>query len=59
MNMPTFDKFDPTPAVNHWMAQKKRRPVQGYKARQQEWFQGVFDEAGELFQRKHNKIVKF
>lgn len=57
--MPTVEKFDPTPAVHHWMDQKNRRPIQGSKTRQQEWFLGVFDEAEELFQRKHSQIVKF
>lgn len=59
MNMPTLDKFDPTAAVQHWMAQKKRKPTQGSKSNQQEWFKGVFDEVDELFQRNHSPIVKF
>lgn len=59
MNMPTLEKFDPTPAIHYWMNLKKRKPVKASKPKQQEWFRGVFDEVDELFERKHSKIVKF
>jgi hypothetical protein len=59
MNMPTLDKFDPTDAVRHWLATKKRRPFEGSKTKQQEWYKGVFDEADMLFKRKHTPIIKF
>ena len=56
--MPTLDKFDPTD-VRHWSATKKRRPFEGSKTKQQEWYKGVFDEADMLFKRKHTPIIKF
>lgn len=43
--MCTLEKFDPTPAINYWMAKKKRHPKMNNKAHAQEWFHGVFDEA--------------
>lgn len=56
-NMSSLEKFDPTRAINCWMAKKKRRPKSHAKAHQQEWFNGVFDEAKEKKQFK--PIIKF
>lgn len=45
MNMPALENFDPLPAINHWFSLRDRRPRQNDKAKEQEWFLGVFDEA--------------
>lgn len=44
-NMPPVADFDPTEAINHWMAEKDRRPKANPKAKSQEWFKGMFEEA--------------
>jgi hypothetical protein len=46
MNMPALENFDPLPAINHWFSMRDRRPHKNDKAKEQEWFLGVFDEAG-------------
>lgn len=58
MNMPNVESFDPIPSVEYWLNQKKRRPVTGYKSKEQEWFNGVFKEADEHV-HKRTKIIKF
>lgn len=45
MNMGTLDDYDPTAAVEYWMRTRHRRQKMEIKARQQEWFKGVFKEA--------------
>ena len=34
-------EFDPTAGTEYWLHQKERRPRQGVKSTQQEWFKGV------------------
>jgi hypothetical protein len=45
MNMPALEKFDPLPAINHWFSLRDRHPRQNDKAKMQEWFLCVFDDA--------------
>jgi hypothetical protein len=40
-----IENFDPLPAINHWFSLRSRHPRQNDKAKEQEWFLGVFDEA--------------
>lgn len=56
--MCTLTEFDPTPAIQHWMALKNRKPRQGSKAKEQEWYKGVFAEAANNI-RAHSKVIKF
>lgn len=57
VNMPTVNDFDPSDAVNHWMAQKNRRPRESQKRKEQEYFEGVFSEAHR--HKKEASIVSF
>jgi len=44
-----MDLFDPIPALNHWFTVCHRRHAKtNHKAKQQEWFVGVFNEAKKL-----------
>lgn len=43
--MGSLQDFDPTPANNLWMSRKKRRPKESPKAKSQDWYKGVFNEA--------------
>jgi len=41
-NMPVLSDWDPTPAIIHWMKNKRRRVRDRTKGRQQPYFKGVF-----------------
>ena len=43
--MTTLDLFDPIPSLNHWFSLRGRHDRTNQKAKEQEWFQGVFHEA--------------
>lgn len=45
--MGDLENFDPTPAVDLWMSKKKRKPRSSPKAKEQNWYRGVFSEATE------------
>ena len=45
VNMSTLDTFNPLPALNRWFSLRDRHPRQDDKAKEQEWFAGVFHEA--------------
>lgn len=56
--MGPLEKFDPTPAVRYWMTKKNRHQNTNNKSHQQEWFQGVFNEAEHI--KKTNKpLIQF
>lgn len=57
--MGTLEKFDPTAAVNNWMAKKNRRPKSNVKARHQAWFNGVFEDANNVEEKPYKPIIKF
>lgn len=44
-NMPSLIKWDPRPAVIHWLESKKRRDRSPQKATDQEWFKGIFEQS--------------
>ena len=50
MNMPTMDSFNPIPSLNHWFALSNRHGRTNGKAKQQEWFHGVFREASSTWE---------
>ena len=58
MNMTNVESFDPTTSVEYWFNQKLRKPVTGYKSKEQEWYNGVFKEADEHI-HKRTTIIKF
>lgn len=58
-NMPCLDEFEPTPAANYWIAQKRRRPKSSDKSRQQEWYRGVFPEASAKENRDRHPKIEF
>lgn len=43
--MQALEHFDPTMAVRYWLEKKQRKPRVPKKAKFQEWYKGVFDEA--------------
>lgn len=57
-NMCNLSEYDPIPAIEHWLALKERKPRLGTKAREQEWYTGIFPEA-QYSHRGHLEIVKF
>ena len=59
--MPSLEAFDPTPAVNWWLDKKTRKPKSSLMAKQQKYFNGVFDAADKKNERKEtNKpIIQF
>lgn len=57
--MGTLDEYDPTPAVEYWMAKRNRRQKVDIKERQQEWFKGVFKEASISDNRSRNTKKQF
>lgn len=57
-NMCTLSEYDPSPAAEHWLSLKNRKPRLGDEAKKQEWFKGVFPEATN-YHRSHNEIIKF
>ena len=50
MNMPTMDSFNPIPSLNHWFTLSNRHGRTNGKAKQQEWFHGVFREASSTWE---------
>jgi hypothetical protein len=50
--MPSLEAFDPTPAVNWWLDKKTRKPKSSLMAKQQKYFNGVFDAADKKNERK-------
>jgi len=44
-NMPTLQNRDPRPAIQIWLNQNERRIKDTPKAKEQEWFNGIFMEA--------------
>lgn len=44
--MGVLSQFDPSSAAQYWLNEKDRKPKVGSKSRTQEWFRGVFEEAG-------------
>jgi hypothetical protein len=58
-NMECLETFDPSPAVEHWMGQRKRRPKSSDLSRHQEWYTGVFEEADLTKHRQHNFKIEF
>jgi hypothetical protein len=56
MNMPPLACYDVRPAVLHWMKLKDRRPHDISRGTEQEWFVGVFPEAG---REKNNDICMY
>lgn len=44
INMPVLSKFDPRPAVRHFIDQRRRRVKDTPKADRQAWFQKVFQQ---------------
>ncbi|KAF0703482.1 Uncharacterized protein FWK35_00036588, partial [Aphis craccivora] len=44
-NMPTLQNWDPRPAIQIWLNQNERRIKDTPKAKEQEWFNGIFMEA--------------
>lgn len=56
-NMGPLEKFDPTPAVQNWMAKRKRRPKVNNKAHLQDWFRGVFEQPPDN-QKKNKEIFR-
>ena len=54
INMPPLEEFDPTNAAKQWVTTKNRRVRSTPKAKQQEWFHGVFSDSKKV-ERKTNK----
>ena len=44
-NMPALQNWDPRPAIQIWLNQNERRIKETPKAKEQEWFSGIFMEA--------------
>lgn len=44
-NMPPLESWDPRPAILQWMQNKGRRDKEHPKAKQQDWFLGIFNES--------------
>ncbi|KAL4107180.1 hypothetical protein QTP88_017563 [Uroleucon formosanum] len=44
-NMPALQNWDPRPAIHIWLNQNERRIKETPKAKEQEWFSGIFMEA--------------
>lgn len=56
--MGPVEEFDPEKATKYWFKQKKRAAHATTKCRQQDWFKGVFKEAGSQ-EKAHQKIIEF
>lgn len=50
--MTTVEEFDPRPATESWFRKRKRQPHTNNGRRKQNWFKGVFKEAGIRHNRK-------
>lgn len=57
--MTTVAEFDPSAAVQNWMAQKNRQPHESSTRKEQEWFKNVFKEAEEKKQKYSERKVFF
>lgn len=57
--MGSLETFDPTEAVNYWFAKKKRVPKHNIKSHQQDWFNGVFNEATNKKNIISQPLIKF
>jgi len=44
-NMPAFQNWEPRPAIQTWLNQNERRIKDTPKAKEQEWFNGIFMKA--------------
>lgn len=44
-NMPAFQNWDPRPSIQTWLNQNERRIKDTPKAKEQEWFNGIFMKA--------------
>lgn len=53
--MGSVEKFDPKPATNFWMKEKQRKPHNNSKNREQEWFNGVFEESKS--RKNHSRTI--
>lgn len=53
INMPSLEEFDPRPATEFWLKAKKRQPHSNKRSRKQNWFKGVFKDAGMTYVSKY------